>query len=86
MTVVFSKPITQLIESFSEGRKASLLILRTIIGIGNADTGIDSGFVDIKPTAIKFQDFKRQVTPPDFIVIRRTVTGHPARSSRLRKR
>ena len=40
----------------------SLLILRTIVGISNTDTGIDPGFVDIKSTAIEFQDFKRQVT------------------------
>jgi len=49
-------------QSFREGRKASLLILGTIIGIGDADTGIDPGFVDIESTAIKFQDFERQVT------------------------
>ena len=53
-TVIFGKPITQLIQTFSKGRKASLLILCTIIGICNADTGIDPCFVDIKPTAIKF--------------------------------
>ena len=62
LAVVFSKPITQLIQPFGKGRKASLLILRTIVGISNTDTGIDPGFVDIKSTAIEFQDFKRQVT------------------------
>nr|WP_243117584.1 hypothetical protein [Extibacter muris] len=51
--VVFSKPITQLIQSFSEGRKASLLIFCTIVEIGNTDTGIDPGFVDVKSTAIE---------------------------------
>jgi len=32
------------------------------------------------------EQVKRYVLPPDFIVIKLTVTGHPARSSRLRKR
>ena len=53
-TVIFSKPVTQLIQSLCEGRKASLLIFRTIIGISNTDTGIDPCFVDIKPTAVEF--------------------------------
>ena len=42
-----------------------LLILSTIAGISNADTGIDPGLVDIESTAVILQDFKRQVTPPD---------------------
>lgn len=46
--VVFSKPITQLIQPLREGRKASLLILRTIVGISNTNTGKDPGFVDIE--------------------------------------
>ena len=63
VTVVFGKPVTQLIQTFRKGRKATLLILSTIIGISNTDTGINPCFVDIKSTAIKFQDFKRrQVT------------------------
>ena len=46
-TVVFDKPVTQLIETFGKGRKAGLLILCTVEGIGNANTGKDPGFVDI---------------------------------------
>ena len=62
IAVVFGKPITQLIQTFCEGRKASLIILSTIVGISNTDTGIDPCFVDIKSATIEFQDFKRQVT------------------------
>ena len=58
LAVVFCEPVTQFIQPFRKGRKASLLILSTIVGISNTDTGIDPGFVDIKSTAIKFQDFK----------------------------
>ena len=47
LAVVFSKPITQLIQTFRKGRKAGLLILSTIVGISNTDTGIDPCFVDI---------------------------------------
>ena len=59
-TVIFGKPVTQLIQPFCKGRKAGLLILRTAIGIGDADTGKDPCFVDIKPTAVFADDFKRQ--------------------------
>lgn len=59
-TVVFSKPVTQLIQSFCEGRKASLLILSAIMGISDTDTGIDPCFVDIKSTAVVFDNLKRQ--------------------------
>ena len=64
-----------------------MLILCTAIGIGNTDAGIDPGFVDIKATTIEFKDFKGQNRyPPEKIVIRQTVTGHPAKSRRLWKR
>ncbi len=52
-TAIFSKPITQLIQSLSKGRKARLLIFSTLVEISNTDTGIDPSFVDIKSTAIK---------------------------------
>ena len=56
------KPDTQLMQTFRKGRKASLLILCTIIGIRDTDTGINPCCVDIKSTAVKFKNFKRQVT------------------------
>ena len=59
-TVVFGKPVAQLIQTFGKGRKAGLLILCTVVGIGNADTGKDPGFVDIKSTTVVFDNFKRQ--------------------------
>ena len=48
------KPITQLIQSFSKGRKASLLIFSTIVGVSDTDTCINPCFVDVEPTAVKF--------------------------------
>ena len=60
ITVVFCKPRTQFIQSFRKGRKTSLLILRTSVGISNTNAGIDPSLVDIKPTAIVFENFKRQ--------------------------
>ena len=43
-----------LIQSFSKGRKASLLIFSTIVGVSDTDTGIDPCFVDVMSTAVKF--------------------------------
>jgi hypothetical protein len=59
-TVVFRKPVIQLLQAFGKGREAGLFILRTFKGIRDADTGKDPGFVDIKSTAVIFKDFKRQ--------------------------
>ena len=58
-TVIFSKPITQLIQSFGKGRKASLFIFSTSVGIGNTDTSINPSFVNIKTTTIITNDLKR---------------------------
>ena len=49
-TVVFSKPVRQLPQSFGEKRKASLLIVGTTVCIGDSDASIDPGFVDVKST------------------------------------
>ena len=85
--MILCKPVTQLLQTFCKGREASLLILCTPMGICNTDAGIDPGFVDIKATTIVFENFKRQShNLLIFIVIRPTVTGHPAKSSRLWKR
>jgi len=59
-TVIFSEPVTQLMQSFGKGRKASLLIFGTAVGICDADTGKDPGFVDIKSTAVFTNNLKRQ--------------------------
>lgn len=39
-------------------RKACLLVLCAIVGIGYSDTGIDPGFVNIKSAAVFTEDFK----------------------------
>ena len=62
--VVFGKSLRQLPESFGKGREASLLILGTTVGIGNADAGIDPCFVDIKATTVFTKDFKQKKIPP----------------------
>ena len=58
-TVIFCKLITQFLQSSGEGRKTSLFIFRTIIGIGNTDSGKDLCFMDIKSTAIFLDDFEQ---------------------------
>ena len=60
ITVIFGKPVTQLLQSFCIGRKAGLLIFCAIVWGGNADTGKDPCFMDIKFTTVVFKDFKRQ--------------------------
>ena len=64
-----------------------MLIFCTVVGIGNTNAGKDPGFVDIKATAIVFENFKGQKgNLLKIIVIKLTVTGHPAKSRRLWKR
>jgi len=62
----------------------SLFILRKSVCIGNTDAGIDPGFVDIKSTAVFTKDFEHLV-PPTKILAGLAGTGHPAKSSQLRK-
>ena len=59
-TMVFGKPVTQFPESFGKRRETSLLVLSPAVCVGNPDTGIDPGFVDIKPTAVFTKDFESQ--------------------------
>lgn len=56
-----------------------------VIRIGNTDTGIDPGFMDIKATAVVTKDFKHRVPFVEkFVGL--AGTGHPAKSSQFRKR
>ncbi len=59
-TGVFSKPVSQFIETIGKGRETSLPVLCAAIGIRSADAGINPGFVDIETTAIFTKDFKSQ--------------------------
>lgn len=65
--------------------KASLLIFGASMGVGNADTGIDPGFVDIKPTAVLRKILNNKNT---FCKKHAGLVGsdHPSKSSQLRKR
>ena len=56
--VVFRKPVSQFPESFEEGRETSLLILSSVVCVGNPNAGIEPCFVEIKPTAIFTKDLK----------------------------
>ena len=58
--MIFSKPVTQLLQPFCKGREAGLLIFGTSQGISNSNAGKDPGFVDIEATAIIFENFERQ--------------------------
>ena len=60
ITVIFGKPVTQLLQSFCIGRKVGLLIFCAIVWGGNTDTGKDPCFMDIKSTTVVFKNFKRQ--------------------------
>ena len=63
LTVILVKPERQLLQALGEGREASLKVLSTGVCIGNADTGIDPGFVNIQPAAVFTEDFEHGVPP-----------------------
>ena len=46
-TMIFSKPITQFLQSFGKRRETSLLVIGSALGISNTNTDKDSCFVDI---------------------------------------
>lgn len=84
-TEVFGKPCSQFIETFGKERKESMSVLSKTIRIDNTDAGINPGFVDIKATTDFMKNFEH-IVPPVEIVARLAGTGHPAKSSQLRKR
>jgi len=59
-TAMLMKPVSQTPEILWKRREASLIVIGTGMGIGNPDTGIDPGFVDIKPTAVVSDDFEHK--------------------------
>ncbi len=65
LTAVLVKPESQLLQSFGEGREASLKVLCAGVCIGDADTGIDPGFVNIQTTAVFTEDFEHGVPPAE---------------------
>ena len=48
VTVVFGKPVSQLLQSFRERGEASLLILSASIWVGDSNAGIDPSLVNIQ--------------------------------------
>ena len=80
-TVIFSKPVTQLIQIFGKGRKASLFIFCTTVGIGNTDTGRTLGFVDIRLQQFLRMIFFYNKKPSEIYYCKLAVTDHPAKSS-----
>jgi hypothetical protein len=83
-TVILDKPVRQLSKPFGKGGEASLLIISTSVCISDSDTGINPSFVDIKTTAVFSKDFKHRI-PPTKRIAGLAGTGHPAKSSQLRK-
>ena len=64
VTVVFGKPVSQFLQAFCKGGKASLLILCTSGWIGNSDTGVNSGLVNIQSTAVFAENLKCHIYLP----------------------
>ena len=62
-----------------------MLILSTPVCVGNSDTGINPGFVDIQSTAILTKNLKCHSIPPSVGWKGSAVTGHPAKSSRFER-
>ena len=48
---VLCKPFGQLFQTFGKGRKASLLVDNTAVGVSDSDTCIDPGLVNIQTAA-----------------------------------
>ena len=85
-TVVLGKPVTQLIQTFCKGRKASLLVLCPAIGIRDTDTGKYPGFVNVQSTAVFAENFESHLPPSRHSVWGGSAgTGHPAKSSRFER-
>ena len=59
-TVVRGKPCSEFPQTSGERGKPLFLIFCITVCIGDADTGIDPGFVDIKSTAVETKDYKSQ--------------------------
>ena len=58
--VVLGKPGRQLPQSLGKRREAGLLVLCAAVHIGDSDTGIDPGLVDVESTAIFAKDFEHR--------------------------
>ena len=65
VTVVFGKPVSQFLQAFCKGGKASLLILCTSICVSNSDTGVNPGLVNIQSTAVFAKNLKCHSIPPN---------------------
>ena len=63
LAVVLVKPVGQLLQALGKGREASLKVLCAGICIGDADTGIDPGLVNIQTTAVFAEDFEHRIPP-----------------------
>ena len=64
VTVVFGKPVSQFLQAFCKGGKASLLILCTSICVSNSDTGVNPGLVNIQSTAVFAENLKCHIYLP----------------------
>ena len=80
VTVVFGKPVSQFLQAFCKGGKASLLILCTSICVSNSDTGVNLSLVNIQSTAVFAENLKCRYTAPPLTstgsVVYRTLRGY----------
>ena len=63
LAVILVKPERQLLQVLGVGREASLKVLGAGVCIGDTDTGIDPGLVNIQTTAVFAEDFEHSVPP-----------------------
>ena len=64
VTVVFGKPVSQFLQAFCKGGKASLLILCTSICVSNSHTGVNPSLVNIQSTAVFAENLKCHIYLP----------------------
>ena len=80
VTVVFGKPVSQFLQAFCKGGKASLLILCTSICVSNSHTGVNPSLVNIQSTAVFSENLKCRYTAPPLTstgsVVYRTLRGY----------
>lgn len=84
-TGILGEPVSQLPQSFGERRKASLLVFRSSVSVGDADAGIDPGLVNIQTTTVLPKNLKSHTIPPNTNLKDSAGTGHPAKSSRFER-
>lgn len=61
--LILVQPLRKLPQTFGEGCETGFVISCSSVGVGDADTGKDPGFVNVKTTAVVKLDFEHGVPP-----------------------